>query len=77
MNDRVLGVGLSSSGLKALGFTAATAQMAAAGGVLGAVVGALTGGDTKAAGIGGAIGALVGGLFGAFGAYEAGQAVSQ
>jgi hypothetical protein len=77
MNDRVLGVGLSSAGLKTIGYTAATTQMAAAGGVLGGIVGALAGGDTKSAGIGGAVGAVLGGIFGAFGAYEAGQGVTQ
>jgi len=72
-NDRRLGVGLSSSALKGIGYTAGTAQMGATGAVLGAVVGSLVGGDIKGAGVGGAIGGVVGALFGAFATYEAAQ----
>ena len=75
--DRQLGAGLSASGLKGLGYTAASAQMGAAGGVLGALVGAIAGNSIRATAIGGAIGAVVGGVFGAVVVYEAGQAVTQ
>ena len=76
MNDRTLGAGLSTTGIKGLSYTAAVAQMGASVGVLGGVIGALAGGDAKSAGIGGAIGAVLGGIFGAVVIYEASQGVA-
>jgi hypothetical protein len=64
------GAGISSAAQQNLAVAVVTVQMAAGGGVLGAILGGLIGKSEKAAETGGVIGVLVGAAFGGFVGYE-------